>query len=461
MSEGTLETLEPMPTLLKRIRNGQGGAFVAGQPVRLSRAPGRLDVMGGIADYTGSLVCEMPLMEAVAAVSQVRSDRRVVIESLNLRDAGLRADFDITLDELADLTLDELRELLRSSRRTWAGYVIGCVWLLQEKGYLNLADANHEGLNLALLSTVPGGAGVSSSAALEVAAMTNFIGHFGLTDLETDGVTIAILCQEVENRVVGAPCGLMDQMASSVGQQGSLMQMLCQPDEVQEPLTLPEGIAVIGINTNVKHSVGGGAYGKTRCAAFMGKTLLGDSAGDYLANVDADTYEQTLRATLPITLGGDQFLDKHDSHGDTATKVEPSLDYHVRAATDHHVFEGTRVRKFARLLAEGTEESIAAAGQLMYESHASYGDNAGLGAKEADLLVELVRERESAGLFGARITGGGSGGTVAVLLKSSPRSAAAIDDVLHLYRQRTGLVPDLFNASSPGATRLGTTQISL
>ena len=91
----------------------------------------------------------------------------------------------------------------------------------------------------------------------------------------------------------------------------------------------------------------------------------------------------------------------------------------------------------------------------MYASHKSYTDNAGLGAAEADVLVDLVKERESAGLYGARITGGGSGGTVAVLLDTTEPAAEAVGEIVAVYQERTGLAPDLLDSTSPGASHVG------
>ena len=265
--------LDPVPTLLDRTRRELSASFAAGRPVRVARAPGRLDVMGGIADYTGSLVCEMPLGVAAAVALQERSDRDVSVFSFNLLDAHVPFQLGMPLDALAKASAESLRKSLSEPGRRWAGYVLGCLFLLHEKGLVDLADPRHKGVNLAVYSTVPEGGGVSSSAALEVATMTNLAGHFGL---DPDGVKIAVLCQEVENRVVGAPCGLMDQMASSVGEAGSMMRMVCQPHDLLPPLPFPAGVKALGINTHVKHSVGGGAYGRTRAAAFMAHRMILD-----------------------------------------------------------------------------------------------------------------------------------------------------------------------------------------
>jgi L-arabinokinase len=273
----------------------------------------------------------------------------------------------------------------------------------------------------------------------------------------------------------------MDQVSSCAGQQGALLRMVCQPHELKDPLYLPEGIRALGINSNVKHSVGGGMYGKTRCAAFMGHKIILDAMAmsgvipsadlvhdplkGYLANLGAARYDSEFRQILPEQILGRDFIAEHVQTLDTATKVEADLQYHVRVATDHHVYEAGRVNQFAELLEHaGRLPAIAAkrtkalrdAGELMYGSHESYTKNAQLGADECDLLVSLVRANESAGLYGAKITGGGSGGTVAVLADDTPEADAAVSRIMEQYQQKTGHTPEAFLASSPGAWAVGT-----
>ena len=178
---------------------------------------------------------------------------------------------------------------------------------------------------------------------------------------------------------------------------------------------------VLGINSNVKHSVGGGMYGRTRCAAFMGhriilqtmremglasgRTLVADPMRGYLANLDPDDYKRFFRPHLPVEMSGEEFLLRYQSTIDTATRPEPGQTYHVQSASDHHVLEARRVRNFVQFLEaaaaipQGGGSSTLAqrklaldkAGHLMYGSHVSYTRDALLGADECDLLVALVR----------------------------------------------------------------------
>jgi galactokinase len=476
-----LLSLDPVPALLKRVRAELAADFIPNRPIRISRAPGRLDVMGGIADYTGSLVCEAMLDRAAAVALQRRDDRNVQVFSFNLFDDHRPFTFRIPLDALASHSIETLRSEFNQPGRRWAGYLAGCLAILHHHRRIDLADPSLRGMNLALLSTVPLGAGVSSSASIEIAAMINFMDELNIRD--KDPMVLASLCQEVENRVVGAPCGIMDQVSSCVGEEGSLMRLICQPHELQPPLHLPPGIRVIGINSNVKHNIGGGMYGKTRCAAFMGhriilekmremgqasgRTMESDPMRGYLANLDADDYKKFFRPFLPEEIKGKEFLAKFGGTVDTETRVEPDQVYHVLKATDHHVLEPMRVRNFAghlemaaTLTAGSPQRKLALdkAGHLMYASHLSYTNDALLGAPECDLMVKLVRERESAGLYGAKITGGGSGGTVAVLANEGTDDV--MSEIMAEYEKQTGRKPEAFLGSSPGAWAVGTVQLT-
>lgn len=474
----------PVPTLLERVRAELSADFSATQPIRISRAPGRLDVMGGIADYTGSLVCESPLDRAAAVALQGRADRNVRVFSFNLFDEHQPFTFNIPLDALADHSIDALRAEFNQPGRRWAGYLAGCLAILHLHKHIDLKNPNLRGINLALHSTVPLGAGVSSSAAIEVSAMINIMDHYQLR--RNDPMVLAELCQEVENRVVGVPCGIMDQVSSCAGREASLLRMICQPHELQPPLQLPPGIRVAGINSSVKHSVGGGMYGRTRCAAFMGHriilekmremgtaagvTLQADPMHGYLANLDPEDYKKFFRRALPEQIDGKTFLEQYGPTFDTATSVDPQEIYHVVRATDHHVLEARRVRNFvlhlesaAALPANSPQRKLALdkAGHLMYASHLSYTNDAMLGADECDLLVKLVRDREYAGLYGAKITGGGSGGTVAVLADVSAKADAALQEIMSEYEKQTGRKPEAFLSSSPGAWAMGTVIVDI
>jgi L-arabinokinase len=475
---------------LRRIATelGKFGAWDRGGgpgTVRVSRAPGRLDVMGGIADYTGALVCEGTIDRGAAVALAPRPDRQVQVFSFELLDRHEPFTLRVPLDALANPDPAALRREFDEPGRKWAGYVAGCLFALHEAGLVDLRDPRQMGLDLALHSTVPLGAGVSSSAAIEVATMMNLRDHFGLAD-QMDGLRVAALCQRVENAVVGAPCGVMDQVACTLGREGALLKMLCQPHDVRGFIELPPGVRVVGIDTGVRHSVGGGQYGRTRCAAFMGHriiltkmadmgrragmTMTGDPMGGYLANLELEDYKRLFRQFVPLTMTGRDFTKRYGRTIDGATTVEDDVEYAVQPATDHHVHEAQRVRNFVGFLEraaqidEPTPERtllLDKAGHLMYASHVSYTRDARLGAPEADWIVDAVRSRERAGLYGAKITGGGLGGTIAVLLDASDSATGAIEEIVDGYSRQFERRADVFWQSGPGAFEVGTEMIEI
>lgn len=442
-----------------RMRDALAGRAEFGSGVvHIARAPGRLDVMGGIADYSGSLVCEMPLRHAAGAAVQARTDRRIVCVSAQ---AGKPIVIDAGLTHEADPLV--LRKALEAAGGKWAGYVIGCVWWLNTHGHASI-----DGMTIYVDSDVPLGGGVSSSAAIEVATMSALT---AAVDVKLSPLELAAACQAVENRVVGAPCGVMDQVTSSMGQAGAMLKILCQPGpdglpaQVLGPVAVPHGYRFVGIHSGVSHDVSGDPYTDTRVAAFIGQMMLSqletsDVTHGWLARVDAEHYRHNLRQSLPGSMTGDAFIRQYERTNDPITTIDADKEYQVRAATDHHVYEMSRVTRFVRLIE--TSGDMRAAGELMYESHRSYSECANLGHAMTDRLVAMVRERgPSKGLFGAKITGGGSGGTVAILAKDDDATSQVIADIRLAYEKETGHRTTYFEGTSPGAAAMGTATFQL
>jgi L-arabinokinase len=210
-----------------------------------------------------------------------------------------------------------------------------------------------------------------------------------------------------------------------------------------------------------------------RTAAFMGYRMIADAAGlparreghlvrvedarwgGYLANVTPAEFAARFAPGLPPVMSGSDFLARYHGTGDEATQVRGERRYPVRQATAHPVYEHERVTRFAELLGRLADEpSIAIElGRLMYASHQSY-SACGLGSIETDRLVELVASAgPEHGLFGAKITGGGSGGTVAVFgtVEAEPR----LRDLVSRYEAETGRRAEVFSESGPGAAETG------
>ena len=434
--------------------------------------------MGGIADYSGSLVLELPLAAATFVAAQLSRDRTVLIHTHGSSAIGYSSSSEFSLDSIDECIAapdySKGHSTFTHDRRSrWAAYVVGTFLVLgREKGV-----RFHEGLRMVVDSAVPAGKGVASSAALEVAAMQAVCAAY---EIDIDGQELAILCQKVENLVVGAPCGIMDQMTSACGEENRLLALLCQPAEIVGQVTLPEGLEIWGIDSGVRHEVGGADYGGVRVGAFMGYRIIAELAGlastdrgdgrvdvedprwrGYLANLSPDEWSRDFRDRVPIEMDGRTFLERYQGITDRVTRVDPNRVYAVRQPTEHPILENDRVAKYRRLLESGAriESQRAALGDLMYESHGSY-SACGLGSSGTDALVDLVRGlgRER-GLYGAKITGGGSGGVVAVLAREGTRGV--VEELAVRYSRETGRAASVLGGSSAGAAVFGTMRVDL
>jgi galactokinase len=462
---------------LDALLRARGAPLFSGpEPPICARAPGRLDVMGGIADYSGSLTLELPTAEAAFVAAQRAPGSRVRIVSAGfggdrapLRDVSFDAE---ELSQACRSYADARRYFAADAERAWAAYVAGALVALR----LELGSDLFTGLDILVASRVPEGKGVSSSAAVEVAS---FRALSALAGLDVEPVHAAILCQRIENLVVGAPCGVMDQMTSSCGSEGQLLPLLCQPAILESRFPIPRGLAIWGIDSGQRHQVSGADYTEVRVAAFMGYTIIARSLGlpiqpgpepgkirvddavyrGYLANVSVESFEREHASRLPERLSGDAFLGEYLGIVDPITSVVPSSVYRVRAATAHPIHEHSRCVEFRELMQRGPGSEVGPRlGELMYLAHDSYGA-CGLGSTGTDRLVELVREAGLArGLYGAKITGGGSGGTVAVLGTSG--AEPAVLGIVREYARETGHVPHVFSGSSCGAAEFGLARLA-
>jgi galactokinase len=442
--------------------SGLASFFAAGE-VWVARVPARLDVMGGIADYSGANVCEAVLGRGVLLGLQARTDRTLRIRTMH---AGLRAlpvetrlplDCFKSGDGLAGYA--EIRALCQANPlANWAAYIVGSIFTLLKEEPVKLPY----GFNLLLLSAVPMNVGIGSSAAVEIGTLTCLNSYLGL---KLSPSRIAQLGQMSENHVVGAPCGIMDQTAITSGRQGCLTHILCRPGEVKGEVQIPPGTGFVGINSMVRHSVAGSPYSDTRVGAFMGKKIINDlrartgrSALAYLTELTSCELREQYGPEIPEQLLGSEFLTRHKTHDDPVTKISPDATYRVAGPTRHPVEENERVLKFMDALRDakcGDEAALVTAGACMYGAHDSYRHNCHLSTNEVDFLVETVRQRGAKqGLYGAKITGGGTGGTVAVFGKLDAL-AKHIPEIAVEYSRRIGMMPDIFEGTSPGAIEFG------
>jgi L-arabinokinase len=472
--------LDDVECFLQRVEATRDTWFTDAHRLSVVRAPGRLDVMGGIADYTGALMLEATLGCGLFVAAQPRDDQMIRIHSLG----------DASACEAARSCVWPLSILYADNGRTtppeqfaryfdehdcaWAKHVAGVLYVLLESGRCSHFGG---GITLMIDSSVPAGAGVSASAALKVAVCQAVTDVLGVTLPPLEAATV---CQQAQYRVVGTPCGISDPITCLVGEPGTLLQMKCQPHEVLGGLPLPDGVTVVGIDSGVREEIGGKCH-DTRVATFMGHRLIqevlrqanpetqarredNDRSDGYLANFTPTEYVERLRDRLPTKVQGLRFLECYGDTDDPLTPIKPEMTYKVRSRTEHHIYENARAHQFAERLSRanrtGSRQAVIDAGKFMYASHWSYGQRCGLSCIETDQLVNALRnEGADAGIFGAKITGSGIGGTVAVLMDDTPETHAVVERAADTYTRQSGKPARIFKGSSPGAHHFGVRQV--
>ena len=445
-------------------------SFEDGRDVIVTRAPGRLDVMGGVADYSGSLVLEMPIAEATFAAIQTKSSSVIEITSVGEKVSRFEMNLGDLVCDGGPCDLASAREYFASRNEgDWASYIGGVFFVLG----IELGVRFDTGAKIVIASRVPIGKGVSSSAALEVSVMQAVCSAY---DIDLSPRELALLCQKVENHIVGAACGVMDQISTHCGREGRLTALVCQPAEIRGWIEIPDEIEFWGIDSGVRHAVSGSDYSSVRIGAFMGYRIIAELEGlqvrevrdgvveiddarwnGYLANVSPEEYEKKFRAEIPESMSGHEFLSRYRGTTDTVTSIDPNKSYAIKAPTEHAIYENWRVHRFAGLMTAAMQsDQLREAGELMFASHESY-RACGLTEPRTDRIVELVRNSGDKGLFGGHITGGGSGGTVAILARRGSRGA--IDELAAKLADEAGGRPYIFHGSSPGCSLFGSLRL--
>ncbi|MBT2392704.1 galactokinase [Streptomyces sp. ISL-1] len=360
-------------------------------------APGRVNLIGEHTDYNDGFVMPFALPHTTVASAARRGDGVLRLHSADVPGGAV----ELRVDDLAP----------GRGLGGWTDYPAGVVWALRDAGHaVGGADFHYE-------STVPAGAGLSSSAALEV------VTALALNDLYELGLErgrMARLCQRAENVYVGAPTGIMDQTASACCTAGHALHLDTRDlSQRQIPFDLAAlGLELLVVDTGVKHAHSEGEYGKRRAGCEAGAAALGVSA---LRDVPY--------ADLPAALSR---LD----------------DPEVRALVRHVVTETHRVKRVIALLEAG---EVDAMGPVLTEGHVSLRDDFRVSCPELDLVVEASL---SAGALGARMTGGGFGGSAIVLTHTST-STTLKESLLDAFAPTPYAEPRIFPATpSPGARRV-------
>ncbi len=442
------------------------------RPTVLTRAPGRLDCMGGMADFSGTLSLQTTIEQGVYVAAGRRDDQRVRVESVDWNHDGQPSVFEWSLSCFYQsdgqfVTADTLSA--RFDACPWARHVAGvCLGLLESGDLSHLAG----GVNLVIQSDVPPQAGLASSAALQVACAKALAALF---DFDLTAQQLARACRLANTEVVKNEPGLVDHLTCLLGEADTLLQIRCQPQDVIGSLTMPKGTVFAGVYSGLRLPFFQDRYADNRAASLIARYIIeqilrtsgdpGDLNSAYLASIPPNDYVRRFRNQLPPKLRGRDFLDHFGQPPELDVAVRPGAVYKVRSRTEHHIYENDRTHRFmerlSRVRRTGDLDTLIEAGELMYASHWSYGQRCGMGSIETDILVNCIRERGPAcGLYGAKVTGGGCGGTVAVLMADTPAARQAVSDACAAYATKTGRQPLLLTGSSPGAMAFGHRSIS-
>ncbi|UQA58846.1 galactokinase [Polyangium aurulentum] len=367
-----------------------------GRRPRLFQAPGRVNLIGEHTDYNDGFVLPMALGLGTTVAAAPREDRRVRVHSENL---GASVEFD--LDHPGP-----------EKRGQWFDYVEGVAQALERSG------KGLRGADLVLASDVPAGAGLSSSAALEISVGLAFL---SLSGLPVDRVALARAGQAAEHRYVGTLCGLMDQLVAALGQEGAALLIDCR-SMAATPVPMPaSGIEVLITDTRKKHALATSEYNTRRA--------------------ECERAVEILRGPLPgIRALRDVSVEQFEAH-------EGLLPEPVRRRARHIVTENARTLLAAEALGRS---DLAAFGARMIESHRSMRDDFEISAPELDVLVDAALGLP--GVYGARMTGGGFGGCTVTLVESA-HAADVREKLRAAFVGRFGAEPG-FVEGHPGAGAL-------
>jgi len=343
------------------------------------QAPGRVNLIGEHTDYNDGFVLPCAIDYQTVISCKARDARTVRV---------IAADYDNQRDEFS---LDA--PIVAHDSQQWSNYVRGVVKHLQQR------DASFGGADLVISGNVPQGAGLSSSASLEVAVGTVFQ---QLYHLPLDGAQIALNGQEAENQFVGCNCGIMDQLISALGKKGSALLIDCRSLGTKA-VSMPEGVAIVIINSNFKRTLVGSEYNTRRQQCETGARFFQQKA---LRDVSLDQFNTV------------------------ANELDPLVAKRVR----HVLTENARTVEAAAALEKGDLQRM---GELMGESHASMRDDFEITVPQIDTLVEIVKATIG-DKGGVRMTGGGFGGCVVALVPEAlvPEVKQAVESQ---YEAKTGI----------------------
>lgn len=354
-------------------------------------APGRVNLIGEHTDYNEGFVLPIAIGKRIIMLGQLRNDRLVQVF-----DPGYKVKTKFSLDNLTPLKKD-----------TWANYLMGVMDEIKKAGY------PLQGANLIFISNIPKGAGLSSSAALEVVTALTMA---KLNLLEIKPVEMALLCRRAENNFVGVSCGIMDQYVSCLGQKNYALFIDCRSNDYEPVPFKDPDYQVLICNSKIQRGLANSKYNIRREECKIATEFF------------KHKLKREIRALRDITI-------------DEYNKYQGQLSEVIARRARHVISENYRVQAGVKALREGNFSTF---GQLMIESHQSLKDDYEVSCVELDLLVDLALKQE--GVLGARMTGAGFGGCTVNLLRREYIDAFE-KTIKQGYKKITGINPDIYLTS--------------
>jgi len=351
-------------------------------------APGRVNLIGEHTDYNEGFVLPMAIGKKIIMLGQLRNDRLVQV-------------FDLVYKTKIEFSLDNLTPLKKD---TWANYLMGVMDEIQKAGY------PLQGANIIFNSNIPKGAGLSSSAALEVVTALTMA---KLNLLKIEPVEMAHLCRRAENNFVGVACGIMDQYVSCLGKKNYALFIDCRSDDYELIPLKDHNYQIVICNSKIQRGLVNSEYNKRKEECKI--------AAEFFKH----KLKREIRALRDIT------IDEYEIYQRQLPEV-------IARRAKHVISENYRVQAGVKAL---RTDNYSAFGQLMIESHQSLKDDYEVSCEELDLLVDLALKQE--GVLGARMTGAGFGGCTVNLIEKNYINVFK-KSIQNEYKKITGIIPDIY-----------------
>jgi len=356
-------------------------------PIRSVKAPGRINLIGEHTDYNEGFVLPVAIDRFIFMAGRARNDGKIILYA-NDQNEKVKTD---------------LNELSGNKKNPWANYLLGVYHVLKKEKY------KLKGVEIFFTGDIPQGRGLSSSAALEVAAC--YILSL-LFDLKIKPVKIAKICKKGENEFVGMPCGIMDQFISVLGKKDNALYLDCRSLHYEYVPFKSDEISIMITDSKVKRELTASAYKQRRKECYTAVKLL-------------KKYAPELNSLRDLSI--EQF-----------NRYKNKLPAVLKKRVKHVIFENERVNKGIRFINHGQLDKL---GNLMYESHISLKDDYEVSCRELDILVEIAKI--SSGVIGSRMTGAGFGGSTVTLIQKQ-KNKSIRDNIKEQYSRKTGIIPDIY-----------------